>query len=126
MLGFTEDSAKVPLHCSPGEAVYPWRWGLGRPLQPGETRTISGYVRFRTPGTYKLRANLVQEWIKYDGVDGAGTAVNLGALTVTPAKIYSTGHSLVTSLLEHCWNADVKTPDGCNDFGSFHKPDHRT
>jgi hypothetical protein len=87
-LGFTEDSAKVPLNCSAAEALYPWRWGLGRPLQPGEARTISGYVRFRTPGTYKLRANLVHEFIKYYGVDGNGTEINLGEVTVTPAKIY--------------------------------------
>jgi thermitase len=86
-LGFTTDSAKVPLNCNSSEAIYPWRWGLGTPLQPGETRTISGYIRFRTPGTYKLRANLVHEWIKYYGIDGTGSELQLGQITVTPERI---------------------------------------
>jgi hypothetical protein len=43
----------------------PWRWGLSADLAPGATQTIVGYVRFRTPGSYNLRAGLIQEYVKY-------------------------------------------------------------
>src|SRR6266545_3444503 len=42
----------------------PWRWGLNSRLAPGQQQMIVGYVRFRTPGTYNLRAGLIQEYVK--------------------------------------------------------------
>ena len=60
----------------------PWRWGLNSQLAPGQQQTIIGYVRFRTPGTYQLRAGLIQEYIKYfaEGVSPA-------TISVTPERI---------------------------------------
>jgi hypothetical protein len=43
----------------------PFRWGLPGPLKVGETVTVTGYVRFNTPGDWNLSASLVQEWIAY-------------------------------------------------------------
>ncbi len=60
----------------------PWRWGLNSRLAPGQQQTIVGYVRFRTPGTYNLRAGMIQEYVKYyaEGVSPA-------TITVTPERI---------------------------------------
>lgn len=83
-LGFAPGSASVPIGCADQYGDYPWRWGLRTTLQPGETRTIIGYVRFNTPGTYTLQANLVSELIGYYGADGGGTPLRVGPITVKP------------------------------------------
>ncbi|HEX6288161.1 MAG TPA: N-acetylmuramoyl-L-alanine amidase [Herpetosiphonaceae bacterium] len=85
-LGFASGSPTVPTDCSTGDGGYPWRWGVGWPIQPGETRTIIGYVRFRTPGTYTFKANLVNEFVKYYGSDGNGADRTTAAVTVTPER----------------------------------------
>ncbi len=60
----------------------PWRWGLNSRLAPGQQQMIVGYVRFRTPGTYNLRAGLIQEYVKYYA-EGVGPAT----ISVTPERI---------------------------------------
>jgi hypothetical protein len=60
----------------------PWRWGLNDRLAPGQQQTIIGYLRFRTPGTYNLRAGLIQEYVKYYA-EGASPAT----INVTPERI---------------------------------------
>jgi hypothetical protein len=60
----------------------PWRWGLNSQLAPGQQQTIVGYVRFRIPGAYTLRASLIQEYVKYHA-----EAVNPATITVTPERI---------------------------------------
>jgi hypothetical protein len=85
-LGFANGSATVPMDCSPGDGGYPWRWGLGWPLKPGETRTVIGYIRFRTPGTYTFKANLVNEFVKYYGADGNGGDRITASVTVSPER----------------------------------------
>ena len=44
---------------------HPFRWGLGSPLQPGETRTISGYIRLKQVQTKNYWAGLVEELIAW-------------------------------------------------------------
>jgi len=60
----------------------PWRWGLNDRLAPGQQQTVVGYVRFRTPGTYSLRAGLIQEYVKYFA-EGASPIT----ITVTPERV---------------------------------------
>jgi hypothetical protein len=60
----------------------PWRWGLNSRLAPGQQQTIVGYVRFRTPGVYNLRAGIIQEYVKYYA-EGVGPAT----ISVTPERI---------------------------------------
>lgn len=67
--------------CSGGTGGYPWRWGINGPLEPGATREIVGYVRFREPGTVNLRAGLVQEFVRYHSQD-----FNPTTITVTPER----------------------------------------
>ncbi len=85
-LGFANGSATVPMDCSSGDGGYPWRWGVGWPLKPGETRTMVGYIRFRTPGTYTFKANLVNEFVKYYGLDGNGGDRTTASVTVSPER----------------------------------------
>jgi hypothetical protein len=82
MLGVS--GAGPPMTCSGETAGFPWRWGLGSPLAPNETRTIHTYVVFRTPGTYTLRASLINEYVKAYGVDGNGTEASAGTVVVLP------------------------------------------
>ncbi|MBI4504987.1 MAG: hypothetical protein HY691_05585, partial [Chloroflexi bacterium] len=47
-------------------AHYPYRWGLGRDLQPGEETTVVGYVRLREPyRTLRVYAALIREGASY-------------------------------------------------------------
>jgi hypothetical protein len=53
---------------------HPYRWGLGTPMAPGETRTISGAIRLKNRQTQNYWSGLVQEhvaWIQdHEGVQG--------------------------------------------------------
>ncbi len=82
MLGIS--GAGPPATCAGETAGFPWRWGLGSPMAPNETRTIHAYVRFRTPGTYTFRASLINEYVKTYGVDGNGTEAGAGTVVVAP------------------------------------------
>lgn len=44
----------------------PFRWGLPGPLNAGAQTTVTGYIRFKTPGNWNLSASVIQEWIQYD------------------------------------------------------------
>jgi hypothetical protein len=59
---------------------YPYRWGLARDLPPGETATVTAYLRLRGLGTRRLAAAVIRE----AGDPLAETAAAL-AVTVVPA-----------------------------------------
>jgi hypothetical protein len=61
---------------------HPYRWGLGTPLAPGETRTITGAIRLKTPQTQNYWAGLVQEHIAWHQ-DRQGVQ----SVSVTPQKL---------------------------------------
>ena len=63
--------------CAGGDGGYPWRWGLNGPLAPGETRTITGYIRFRTLGRIKLQAGLIEEYVAYHERNVSPTTVTV-------------------------------------------------
>lgn len=60
--------------CAGPTSDYPWRWGLADDLSPGRAQTVVGYVRFREPGDYPLRAGVVQEYVRYHS-EGVGETV---------------------------------------------------
>ncbi|MBI5303369.1 MAG: hypothetical protein HY868_14635 [Chloroflexi bacterium] len=66
---------------------HPYRWGFGSPLQPGETRTITGAIRLRTVRVANYWAGLVQErvaWIQ----DRQGTqAITVNTPSAQPPRI---------------------------------------
>jgi hypothetical protein len=51
--------------CAGAVGGYPWRWGLNGVVQPGEVRTITGYVQFDQPGQVTVQAGLIEEYVKY-------------------------------------------------------------
>jgi hypothetical protein len=69
VLGGREGATPLGTKCAGGTGDYPWRWGLGGPLGPGESRTVVGYVRFHSYGaaarTITLRPSLVSEFVEY-------------------------------------------------------------
>jgi hypothetical protein len=67
--------------CAGDAGGYPWRWGIDGELLPGQTREITGYIRFRTPGSYTIQAGLVQEYVKYHT-----QGVETKTITVTPEQ----------------------------------------
>lgn len=78
MLGPTDRG--VP--CDGTDGGYPWRWGLNGTLQPGETRDIIGYIRFRQSGNVTLQAGIIQEYVDYHVQGAAATPI-----TVTPERL---------------------------------------
>ncbi|GAC1545105.1 MAG: N-acetylmuramoyl-L-alanine amidase [Herpetosiphon sp.] len=81
MLGGTDGSQPLGDDCKGETAGYPWRWGFGDDLQPGQSRRIVGAVRLKnyttTPRTVVLRAGLINENIGYVARDLA-----VGSITV--------------------------------------------
>ncbi len=75
MLGATNRDAT----CAVEVGGYPWRWGLDGKLEPGETRDITGYIRFTTPGTVNLQAGIIQEFVRYHVQDAAQTTIEVQA-----------------------------------------------
>lgn len=72
----------LQLDCQGDTGGYPWRWGIGGDLQPGQVREITGYVRFRTYTANRqvtLKAGIVQEYVKYINQDQYKQTI-----TVTP------------------------------------------
>ena len=67
--------------CAGDSGGYPWRWGINGRLAPGETREVVGYLRLRTPGTFQVRAGLINEYVVYFARDVAVTP-----LSVTPER----------------------------------------
>lgn len=61
---------------------HPYRWGLGKPLGPGETALITGAIHLRTPGARKYWAGLVQEYVQWMQ-DQQGTQT----ITVKPGPV---------------------------------------
>jgi hypothetical protein len=78
MLGPTNRS----LACSGDHGGYPWRWGLNGTLEPGETRAVVGYVRFRDPGSVTLQAGVIHEYVAYVAREAFQQTI-----TVTPERI---------------------------------------
>lgn len=58
---------------------YPYRWGLGKDLAPGEEATIAGYIRIdhKYPQIW-LHAGLIQEQIRYWDNEVGQTIVEIG------------------------------------------------
>lgn len=84
-LGATENGRALGSDCIDNSEGYPWRWGISDTLQPGETRTIVGYVAFdnRTsqPRTITLRPNLLNEYVTAYASSAASQQI-----TITPER----------------------------------------
>jgi hypothetical protein len=68
-----------------GTLEYPYRWGLGAPLAPGQTATITGRIRLKNPQTKRYWAGWVREQIEWLQRDQSPTAITVTAGAVTEA-----------------------------------------
>ncbi len=79
VLGGADGGGGLGDDCVYGADGYPWRWGVGTTLQPGQSRTVVGYVRFGNPTgnprTITLRAGLVYENITFFARDVFQTTI---------------------------------------------------
>ncbi|MBM3128617.1 MAG: DUF2961 domain-containing protein [Chloroflexi bacterium] len=94
--GFTEtrDAFRAGIDFDGRDGIdHPYRWGLGAPLAPGETRTITGAIRLKTARAIRYWVGLVREQIAWlQDQQGAQTiTVNpVGAVTITNATLAPT------------------------------------
>lgn len=66
---------------------HPWRWSIGSSsLAPGETRTVTGRVRFTQPGTYTIYFGIIKDWVGYPD-STCDRANNIGACQLNPITI---------------------------------------
>lgn len=79
----------------------PFRWGLPGPLKPGDKATITGYVRFNTPGDWNLNASLVQEWIGYLQQNAFPQKITVRPLPTQPMPQSSDPSLTYESVTEH-------------------------
>ncbi len=56
---------------------HPYRWGLGKTVAPGETVTVTGFVRVRNPRKISMYGGVIQEYFKYfeDNVGPTGIEI---------------------------------------------------
>lgn len=76
---------------------HPYRWGLGAPLAPGQSATITGSIRLTTPRSGKYWAGLVREQAKWiqdhvgdqviNVVPITGPTAHITQVTLTPTKL---------------------------------------
>lgn len=64
--GEQKDAFRVGVDCEGNSGLdHPYRWGLGRALQPGESAAINGGIRLRTQGARAYYAGLVREQVEW-------------------------------------------------------------
>jgi hypothetical protein len=110
---------------------HPFRWGLGAPMQPGETRTITGAIGFKRAQIKNYWAGLVQEQVMWvESVTGAQEIIvkpkvaprvvhvhDLGATTNWSGQFeYSSyiDQSVVNSMVERGMLALTQTANAVN------------
>jgi hypothetical protein len=80
--------AKQPVTCPVSSTEnHPWRWSIGAtPLAAGQTRVISGGVRFTKPGTYTVSFGVMKDWIGYPD-NACSDSPTYAACTLFPKTI---------------------------------------
>jgi|GEM_PF-2555667 len=73
---------------------HPYRWGFGAPLQPGETRVITGQIRLNNPMTKNYWAGLVREQIAWLQDNQGKTLITVSSTTPPPP----TGKPTITNV----------------------------
>ncbi|MCL4395021.1 MAG: hypothetical protein M1482_09510 [Chloroflexi bacterium] len=76
---------------------HPYRWGLGAPLTPGQSVTVTGAIRLKTAGAVRYWVGLVREQVEWlEDNQGAGTVtvkpapanvVQITRVSITPATL---------------------------------------
>jgi hypothetical protein len=132
--GFTEtrDSVRVGIDFE-GRAAqsvdHPFRWGLGAPLAPGQTTTITGAIRLRTTRAIKYWAGLVREMVAWlqDHQGDQTIAVKPGIITIISASLMPTaisaGNLLNVSMTVRNDSGETLPTQGPNPGFVYHEGD---
>jgi len=64
---------------------HPYRWGLGKPLAPGQTCTVTGSIKVANASSKNYWAGLVSEWVGWQQ-DNQGKQFVTVAAPVTPVS----------------------------------------
>ncbi|HEX2909566.1 MAG TPA: peptidoglycan recognition family protein [Chloroflexia bacterium] len=116
-LGKVDNKFRLALDFTGNEDItYPYRWGFGKSLAPGETVTVTGFIQMRNFGSIELFGGLVQENIKYLAgqvgtthistiAGGPNRTEQAPSRATEPNTIYfaETGHNLRGVFLDY-WN----------------------
>ncbi|MCI0474724.1 MAG: hypothetical protein L0Y55_00600, partial [Anaerolineales bacterium] len=124
--GFAEvrNAFRVGIETEAGGALdHPYRWGLGAPLAPGQSATITGAIRLKTGRAIKYWAGLVREQIAWlQDQQGTQTITVTGGLSgiveitnvsLTPTTV-STGGLLNISITVKNGTAETLPTQGPN------------
>ena len=106
----------------PGQGAYPYRWGLGGDLAPGQSRTIDVYILIRNESARKYWVGLIREQqglvadhLRETLVYARNKLPNVGEVylakvTVRPPSVVFTGNVVEVSAEVQNWtNAQVRT-----------------
>src|SRR5205085_10965241 len=74
---------------------HPYRWGLGSPLAPSETRTITGQIRLNSVQSKNYWAGLVREQVQWLMDTQGITLIKVAAVTPPPPPL---GKPTITSV----------------------------
>jgi hypothetical protein len=102
---------------------HPYRWGLGAPLAPGQSATVTGAIRLKTPRSSKYWAGLVSEQVKWiQDNEGAQT------ITVTPSsgqgvQITQVSFTPKTLTQDQVLNVSVTVTNNSSDTLTSQSPD---
>lgn len=85
-----------------------FRWGIGTDLAPGETRTVSGFIRFDRPGAHTIWVGVVDERVDWLHDNLGRTAIRVhppGASSYMAAAAPATDLYFPLAIREHnSWN----------------------
>jgi hypothetical protein len=65
---------------------HPYRWGLGKTLNPGETVTVTGFIRMKNQGQVSLYGGIIQEYFKYFVDNVSTTQITTGSGVSKPTS----------------------------------------
>ena len=91
-LGYSDQQGRfrVGIGCDGATACndYPYRWGLGRDLNPGESTTVVGYIRLNSVRNISYFAGLVEELVKWHQQEQSRTAIVVNPASTGCSDLY--------------------------------------
>lgn len=86
---------RVGIGCDSSSACndYPYRWGLGKDLNPGESTTVTGFIKLNSVRTAKYMVGLVEERIKWHQSGQSPTTITVQAATTSCNDSYESNET---------------------------------
>ncbi len=68
-----------------GGVSHPYRWGLGKTVAPGETVTVTGFIKMKQPRSLTIYGSIIHEYVQYYNDNFATT--NIRVLAAGPNRV---------------------------------------